>query len=256
MRLTDWMRRSDIIVGAYALLSFYASYLLKDFQKREMKRLFRKVRRHTMVSYKRLRNVYDLAHIAEAQKIKGAFVECGVWKGGCAAVMAYVSKKYGSKREIHLFDSFEGLEDPTEKDGEKALDYMDHIRQGMYASRYRCNASSETVKDLLFNKLEIHKSMVHFHKGWFQTTIPVQKDQIDEIAILRLDSDWYTSTKICLDHLYDKVTDGGFIIIDDYGYWEGCKKAVDEFLSERWLHPEFEKIDSGGYYFVKIERLI
>lgn len=204
-----------------------------------------------MVSYRRLRNVYELAETTERDKIEGAFVECGVWRGGCAGIMAYVSKQFGSNRKIHLFDSFEGLPDPTGEDGREASSYMDNVRKGKLAPRYKCEAPLELVEELFFDKLMLSPSVVHFHKGWFDHTIPLQKAKIDKIAILRLDADWYESTKVCLAQLYDKVVQGGFVILDDYGYWEGCKKATDEFFIERNIHPTLKKIDKSGYYFVK-----
>jgi len=138
VRVIDWIRRSNTCAEAFAFISFYKSYLLKDFNKAEMKRLFRRVRPYTMVSYEGLRNGYELAQKAETNGIEGAFVECGVWKGGCAAVMAYVTKKHGSKRDIHLFDSFEGLPAPTVKDGKEVFRYMANVDNGKYASRYKC----------------------------------------------------------------------------------------------------------------------
>jgi len=251
MTIIDLVRKSDFLSDAYALFSFYQSYLFQDFHKTEMKRLLRIVRPYTMVSYRRLRNVYELAETAERDRIQGAFVECGVWKGGCAGVMAFVSKQHGSKRAIHLFDSFEGLPDPTENDGEKAVSYMHMVRMGRYSSKYKCDVPLETVQELLFEKLRIPETDVLFHKGWFKNTIPSQTNRIGKIAILRLDADWYESTRICLDHLYDNVVPGGFVILDDYGYWQGCRKAADEFFRKRNIRPKLYKIDAGGYYFFK-----
>ncbi|HUP59862.1 MAG TPA: TylF/MycF/NovP-related O-methyltransferase [Thermoanaerobaculia bacterium] len=76
---------------------------------------------------------------------------------------------------------------------------------------------------------------VEIRKGWFQDTLPSAKHEIGSIAVLRLDGDWYESTRVCLDNLYDLVAPGGYVIIDDYNYWEGCKRAVDEFLAARGL---------------------
>lgn len=251
MSILDWMRKNAALSNAYAFLSFYKSYFLKDLRETEMKKLFRRVRPYTMGSYERLRNVYQLAQFAESEGLEGAFVECGVWRGGCAGVMAYVSKRYGSARPIHLFDSFEGLPDPSPEDGREASLYMEKVRRGKYAARYRCDAPLEWVEELFFRKLEITQSEVHIHKGWFTETIPLHKGEIDKIAILRLDGDWYESTRVCLDHLYEKVVPGGFVILDDYGYWEGCRKATDEFFKERSINPRMEKIDKCGYFFIK-----
>ena len=84
-----------------------------------------------------------------------------------------------------------------------------------------------------------------------QDTLPRDSSRIESIAILRLDGDWYASTKVCLDHLYDKVVSGGFVIVDDYGYYEGCKKAVDEFIEERGLEVFLSQVDSGCVYWTR-----
>ena len=73
------------------------------------------------------------------------------------------------------------------------------------------------------------KNLTHYHVGWFQDTLSKEAESIRSIALLRLDGDWYESTKVCLDYLYDKIVDGGFLVIDDYGKWEGCRTAIDEF---------------------------
>ena len=86
-------------------------------------------------------------------------------------------------------------------------------------------------------------------KGWFQDTLPRAKSEIGKVAILRLDGDWYESTKCCLDNLYENVSPGGYVIIDDYGYWEGCRQALDEFLHARKIGIELREIDHDGRYF-------
>ena len=90
-----------------------------------------------------------------------------------------------------------------------------------------------------------------FHVGWFQQTIPGTLSSLDKIAVLRLDGDYYESTKVCLDGLYDHVVKDGFIIIDDYGTFQGCKKAVDEFLISNDIKPEIHYSDSDCIYFRK-----
>jgi hypothetical protein len=90
---------------------------------------------------------------------------------------------------------------------------------------------------------------IHIRQGWFQETLPVAKHEIGPIAVLRLDGDWYDSTKVCLENLYDLVTVGGFVLIDDYGYWEGCRRAVDEFLASRKLEVALNAVDDSGVWF-------
>ena len=116
----------------------------------------------------------------------------------------------------------------------------------------KCVASVKNVEEI-FSRLKINKEIYHVKKGWFQQTLPLIKKEIGTIAILRIDADWYESTKVCLDNLYDKVIGGGYIIIDDYGYWEGCKKAVDDFIRERNLKTNIVMIDHTGCFFQKPE---
>ena len=217
----------------------------------ERLRLFLKVCTHTMVSYHNLSCTYELARTAEQYKIEGCFVECGVWRGGSAAVMAYVAHKAGNNRKVHLFDSFEGLPEPTEKDGVEAGTYAENKVGGKLSSIGKCVGRYEDVIHLFFSILSLRRENIIIHKGWFQETLPKMKDVIGPIAILRLDADWYESTKVCLDYLYDNVVNGGFVIIDDYNAWEGCKKAVDEFLTNRKSKVEMVKIDQSVIYFQK-----
>lgn len=205
----------------------------------------------SMSGYKRLANVYDLAVMAEQDKLSGAFVECGVWKGGCIGLMAAVARDHGSNRKIVLFDSFEGLPEPTAEDGEEARDYAGGRINGELKAIDQCVGPMESVRELFFQRLHIDEKKVEFRKGWFQDTVPGSGQGVGPIAILRLDGDWYDSTVVCLNELYDRVVPGGFIIIDDYGFWEGCRKAVDEFMDRRNIGARLHKIDSTGRYFRK-----
>ncbi len=214
-------------------------------------KLFWDIQPYTMVGHARLLNIYDLAYSAESQETEGAFVECGVWRGGCAGIMAFVAMRHGTKRKTWLFDSFEGLPHPTDKDGVKAATYAKQDVSGELKSIKMNVGPLEDVKELLFKILKLPQDSICTVKGWFQETLPKKKNQIGPIAILRLDGDWYESTKCILDNLYDNVVSGGYVIVDDYGSWEGCKKAVDEFLQSRGLNPELHLIDASGLYFKK-----
>jgi O-methyltransferase len=113
-------------------------------------------------------------------------------------------------------------------------------------------ASVDDVKTLFFKKLRLQENAVSIVKGWFQNTLPRYKRQIGSIAILRIDGDWYESTKVCLEQLYDNVVKGGYVIIDDYGYYPGCKKAVDEFVTGRQLDVDLIPVDYSRVYFRKL----
>jgi len=213
-------------------------------------KLFFKVRCHTMVTPKRLNNVYELIDRIEREGEKGVVAECGVWKGGCVAIMAYILKKHDSNRKIWAFDSFEGLPEPTPADGRKAKAYAGGSNTGKLVSINDCVASVEDVKEV-FKKLDLTQKNLVIKKGWFQETLPQARKTIGKIALLRLDGDWYESTKVCLDNLYIKVVSGGYVILDDYHHWEGCKKAVDEFIKENKIDVKLQDIDGEGVYFQK-----
>lgn len=217
--------------------------------------LFAKVMTRTLVSYDRLLNTCELAEQLERDGRDGAFVECGVWRGGVAALMALVARKAGGGRKTHLFDSFEGLPRPTVQDaedfktwgGDEVASTGDAALEpiGVYA------ASLEDVSTFLFEQLHLDRTQVLLHKGWFQHTLPAARPEVGPIALLRIDADWYSSVKECLDTLYDNVIDGGYVILDDFGEYPGCRQAFEEFRQARGLNPDLHAIDQTGVWFQK-----
>ena len=109
----------------------------------------------------------------------------------------------------------------------------------------------EEVRHLLEEKIQYPRNYLHYHMGWFQDTLPAVSELIKEVAILRLDGDLFASTKVCLEWLYDKVVPGGFVIVDDYGTYEGCRKAVDEFLDSREERVFLHHVNRDCRYWVK-----
>ncbi|MBI5401588.1 class I SAM-dependent methyltransferase [Candidatus Wolfebacteria bacterium] len=255
------LRKSRIVIGVYYCLKSILVFPLKftslkpfadtTFPLRELFKpsklyLFKTVSPYTRLKYATLSNVYDLANDIERRKAPGAYVECGVWKGGGAAVMGAVAKKFGSERMTWYFDSFEGMPEPTEKDksgrGKKWLtgDIMGDVLK----------ASVADVEEVAYYRLNLSRDKNIIIKGWFQDTLPKTKQRIGQIAILRLDGDWYESTMTALTELYDQVVQGGYVIIDDYGAWEGCRRAVHEFLDNRSIKPDLKFIgtyDPGAF---------
>lgn len=217
----------------------------------ERKEVLKKIREYTHVNYSRLKFLWDVVEKSSIHGPRGAFVETGVWRGGCAGLMSYISKKYGYKNSLYFFDSFEGLPQPTFKDGVDAKKFSNSKTLGKLKSIQKVKAEESYIQELLFDKLKINSVKVNIVKGWFQNTLPIYKNKIKKIAILRLDGDWYESTKTSLVNLYDLVIKGGYVVIDDYFYWDGCKKAVDEFILDRKLNITLKRQDSSGAYFVK-----
>lgn len=228
------------------------------------------VRKNTMLPYVNLLTLYEQVVYCENNGIEGDFVECGVWKGGATGLMAYTNLKKGKKRrDIHLFDAFTEICAPdAEVDGDRAVEEIKTAlgtkakvsgelqpMTGLY-DRFGGPGTIEDNKTLLEEVIRYPKEKIHYHVGWFQDTMPEASKQIGKIAILRLDGDWYASTKICLDYLYDKVVDGGFIIIDDYGAYDGCKKAVDEFLANRNINVFINYSSESCRYWIKGQSVI
>ncbi|MBN1130713.1 MAG: class I SAM-dependent methyltransferase, partial [Chitinispirillaceae bacterium] len=106
-------------------------------------------------------------------------------------------------------------------------------------------------RDLLEHRIGWPVARTHFHKGWFQETMPRLSETIGPIAILRIDADWYASTSVCLENLYERVVKGGSVVVDDYGGYDGCRKAVDEFLAARGVRPFLNHVDEECVYWFK-----
>lgn len=176
-------------------------------------------------------------------KVPGAVVECGVWKGGMCAGLAAV---LGPEREYWLFDSFEGLPQAQQIDGAAAARWQADTTSKHYHDN--CAADDRFARDAMQRAGILD---AHFVKGWFSATLPSGFPADKQIALLRLDSDWYESTMQCLRSLFDKVTPGGLIVVDDYFVWEGCSKAVHAFLAEN-SRPEVIREQEGVAWMRKV----
>jgi O-methyltransferase len=200
--------------------------------------------RYTMVTNKNLITLYGLVQRVNSRDVAGDIVECGVWNGGSAAIMGLANatqKKNALNRSIWLFDSFQGLPQATEKDGAiERRSYFEGWNKG----------DVRKVKQV-FTKLGVSLDHVEIIPGWFNDTLKTAA--IEQIAILHIDADWYDSVKLVLDVFYDKVVPGGFIILNDYNTWEGCNKALNDFLTERNLKDIAitEVEPTTGAYFQK-----
>jgi len=228
--------------------------------------LFEKYREFTMISP--ARHKANLEIIERFRAIDGAVVECGVWRGG---MIASVAEMLGDSRPYYLFDSFEGLPPAGELDGEKAKEYQKDVGAPDYYDN--CTAEMKFAESAM--KMS-GASDVTLVKGWFENTVGVTEirrhrktdaenvgeskndssssffSDSESIAVLRLDGDWYDSTMVCLENLYDKVVPGGVIVLDDYDYWEGCTRAVHDFFSKRKLPVRIQEwMNSEVHYFVK-----
>jgi predicted O-methyltransferase YrrM len=179
---------------------------------------------------------------AVSHEIPGDIVECGTARGGSAALMGLTLKRLNaSERKLWVFDTFEGLPSPTADDPDFEI-------AKLYTGT--CLGSIEDVS-ASFDRLGI-SGQVELVKGLFQDTLP--KARIGKIAVLHIDGDWYDSVKTCLENLYDRVVEGGVIQIDDYGFWKGARKAVDEFFQSRSIIADLKHLDYSGRQLIKPQR--
>jgi hypothetical protein len=161
-----------------------------------------------------------------AHSVPGSVVECGTWRGGMAAGLI---ETIGLDRQYFFFDSFEGLPDAKEIDGPAAIAYQANVTSEHYLNN--CRASLDDFTQVI-SRTKLPSSHCHTVKGFYENTLPAfDETAIRPISVLRLDADWYDSTIICLRKFWNGVAEGGIILIDDYHTWDGCAKAVNEFLA-------------------------
>lgn len=166
--------------------------------------------------------IFEQHDISDYTGIDGDYVECGVWRGGMSAAIAESLKK---DKMIHLFDSFEGLPRVKEIDGKEALAWQKDVNSPNYFNNCKAH-ESYAMQALGLAGCKKYK----IYKGWFNQTLPNFKGQ--KIGILRLDGDWYDSILECFENLFPQVLVGGIILLDDYYTWDGCSKAVHDYLSK------------------------
>ncbi|CAN2045681.1 O-methyltransferase [Candidatus Magnetomoraceae bacterium gMMP-13] len=236
-------KAKNLLNQVFAIYPQLNSPKIHDFK---FQNLYKIIYPYTMLGEKRLFSLFSLAKHICLEDIPGNFVECGVAAGGSTALLAAVIKKYSKRtRWLYAFDSFEGMPTPTEKD--KDNKGVDAESTGWGSGT--CAAPEESVKKVC-TKLGVW-DIVKTVKGYFESTLPQMRNKAGMIAFLHMDGDWYESTKTVLQNLYDNVADDGFIQVDDYGYWEGCRKAVHEFESSKKIHFKLNQIDDSAVWFQK-----
>jgi O-methyltransferase len=212
---------------------------------------------YTMTGIRRLITLVDAVRYCVARDLPGAFAECGVWLGGSVVAMALTLQDVGvADRPIHLYDTFEGMTAPTEHDTSGFNPSALELRE--QAEREGGRSQPEFFDENTFNEQRVRDNVLstgyppelfHFVKGPVEETLPAQAPE--RFALLRLDTDWYESTRHELVHLYPRLTRGGVLIIDDYGHWEGAKRAVDEYFSSEAAPLLLNRIDYAGRIAIK-----
>ena len=210
--------------------------------------VYRKVKPFTMTSE---HSVYTLIRCLEhlhRYQIPGNIVECGVWRGGMMmAALEGLKLLKDASRHVYLYDTFEGMAEPGINDEEKAMGLYRNYKRADGSSDW-CRSTLDEVKSNLA-ACGYDPSKLHFIQGKVEDSIPGTLP--GEIALLRLDTDWYESTRHEFEHLFPLVVKGGFVIIDDYGAWAGSRKATDEYLESHGLSYFLHRVDTGSRIFVK-----
>ncbi len=215
------------------------------------------VKRHelSMVTDTRLfSTVMACRHIVE-RGIAGDFVECGVWRGGNAIIAAAIFKLYKSDRKVFLYDTFMGMTTPTDADtyfatGAPALTtYLEH-QQGEHNEW--AYVPIEKVKEN-FAEAGLFGHNIIFVQGDVLRTLEIESNLPHKISVLRLDTDWHESTKKELEVLYPRLSIGGVLLIDDYGYFTGSRKATDEYFTALGKRPFLHYVDGAGRAAVKFD---
>lgn len=212
-----------------------------DFERPMRKEaLFSLIRDFTMIKYGALENLYDLTQRLDSEWVPGAIVQCGVWRGGTAAMFAHLCPM----RRMWLFDSFAPLREIKAQVG-------DQDNLSLIARKWPRAATPGHISQIL-GKIGAQSARMHLVEGWFEDTLPVAKPEVGPIALLHVDCDWYEPTRLVLDTFYDDVAYKGIVVLDDHGWNVGCKEAFEDFFDERdESHPSLTDGKRGSVWWAK-----
>ena len=199
---------------------------------------------HTYVSEKSLNNILESFEIIEKNNIIGDFLDCGVLRGGTSIYMAGILKFFNIKnRKVIVADSFEGLPAPCIEDGVFSNEFWYRFSKKLPMYFLDCSCDLDSVKKN-FSSYNLLSDQIIFKKGWFSEIL--NSDNFDNnLSLIRIDADWYQSTLDVLENCYNKLSEGGIVIIDDYKLL-GCKKAVDDFRLKNNVKDEIKVADEDS----------
>lgn len=217
-----------------------------DIEERDFRAALELCRSASMTSIERLYALYQAARYVANARVPGAFVECGVWKGGSVMMMVMALLSVGvSDCDIYLFDTFTGMPEATDKD----IDYTGQdMRAVMRANPGWLTAGMDEVRTNLV-KTRYPTERLHLVPGNVLETVP--QDAPETIALLRLDTDWHESTQHELAHLFPRLSPRGVLVIDDYGHFQGVREAVDEFLAAQKERYLLQRVDYAARLLIK-----
>jgi hypothetical protein len=208
--------------------------------------IIRRVQPFTMTSGERLAALCDAVDYVVANELPGAIVECGVWRGGSTMAALLRLQQRGVSRPVYLFDTFAGMPEPGEHDrdwqGQPARERWEREARDDGGSTWASASVEEVRGNLAAAGCDL--TDVHFVPGPVEQTLPEHAPP--DVAILRLDTDFYDSTRHELVHLYPRLVSGGVLLVDDYGHWAGARRAVDEYVREHRLRLFLQPFDRSG----------
>jgi O-methyltransferase len=215
--------------------------------------LYELCREQTMTSIERMYALYRATRYLIENQIPGDFAECGVWRGGSVMLIAHTLLRLGKRdRTLWLYDTFDGMpppsvEDVQEMSGRSASEILAEHEKSADDPFWGVAPRATVEENLRRTGYPIDR--IRFIEGDVMATIPSQAPS--QISLLRLDTDWYASTRHVLEHLYPRMAEDGVLIVDDYGYWRGARKATDEYLASLPAPPLLQRIDYTGRMCVK-----
>ena len=200
----------------------------------QRRRLLDAVKPYTYLVEDKLLSLIRVCEYLNREAVPGAFVECGTYKGGSAAVL---SRHLGADRHLWLFDSFEGMPETTARDGDAARDWIG-----------KCVASVADVEEVMA-LVGAPRERCTIRKGWFADTF--REGLPETVALLHCDCDWYESVSLALETFYPSMPAGACVVLDDFGFWEGCREAFYDFCARHGEKPLLERVERDQAYWIK-----
>lgn len=201
---------------------------------------------YTMTSSERIQALYHALEYIKDNNIDGDLVECGVWKGGNILGMCeYLNYNNILNRKVWAYDTFKGMTPPEDVDIDKDNRFAKDI---VHEPIFFCESPLEEVKNNV-SKSSFPKENIEYIVGDVSETLDIEENLPKKISLLRLDTDWYKSTRKELEILYPRLSIGGILIVDDYGHWKGSRKAVDEYFAN--TNTVAKQIDYTGIIIQK-----
>jgi O-methyltransferase len=206
----------------------------RKFQVYKAKALVNRLKAYTMCDFERIKSLINLSLYLNSRRIEGDFVECGTYKGGTAAIL---SKYMGADKHLYLYDSFKGMPPTSDKDGAEAAKWVGG-----------CRGTVEDVREAM-KLVSTDDSRYTIVEGWFENTF--REILPEKVAFLHCDADWYNSVTLVLDTFYPLISKGGCVVLDDFGYWEGCREAFYDFCVRHNEKPLLERVGVSQAYWIK-----